>query len=222
MHYEIAIEIIEYLHKKFPNASVAIAGSVANGTHKATSDIDLLFIDEQINNSYSISFKYKEVSISIFSFQKGIFYKHNYAFLYKYHNMPINYIYNANIIYDPQKVILDLKSRIEELFEKRKALKNLLISELKANIERLFKLDSKSSYEKKKKVYLIVNDIISIFFLRKQNRGINNKKDARDPFSVIKQHDTTLYSMLNECLPYKCRTYQIIKETYYNYFSINY
>lgn len=222
MHTEIASEIIEYLHQKFPHSSIALAGSVANGTYKKNSDIDLLFINEHINNSYSISFNYKDIPISIFSFQKGIFHTHNYTFLYNYHNMPIAYIYNAKIIYDSEKIIFDLKNNIEEVFEKREILKSPFISELKENIEKLLSLNTQTYYEKKKVVYRIINTVISIFFLKRNNRGALVKTEAHDPFSVIKNKDFELYNILKECLPFHDRTYQMIKEAYYNYFSLNY
>ena len=47
-HIEIAHEIIDYLHLVFPNDSIAIAGSVADGTFKKNSDIDLLLLSERL------------------------------------------------------------------------------------------------------------------------------------------------------------------------------
>lgn len=50
-HIEIAHEIIDYLHLVFPNDSIAIAGSVADGTFKKNSDIDLLLLSERLKCS---------------------------------------------------------------------------------------------------------------------------------------------------------------------------
>jgi len=43
MHKLVAEEVMNYLHSRFPDASIGIGGSVANNTYTKDSDIDLLF-----------------------------------------------------------------------------------------------------------------------------------------------------------------------------------
>ena len=81
-HIEIAHEIIDYLHLVFPNDSIAIAGSVADGTFKKNSDIDLLLLSERLKCSYAVSFLYKGKSISIFVFSKAYIRRNMDKYLY--------------------------------------------------------------------------------------------------------------------------------------------
>lgn len=222
MHEQVANEIVEYLHLKFPNASIALAGSIANGSFNKNSDIDLLFLSKDINNSYSISFTYKDIQVSLFSFHKKIFYQNRINFLYKHHSMPISFILHSKPVHDSEKLIIDLKEEVEDIFEKRKILKKTLITELKNEIQELLNIEPLEYIDNKKIVYSISDKVVSIFFLKEHNKGALTKIDGRDPYSVIKKKDVELFKILKACLPYHEDSYKIIKDAFNNYILFNY
>lgn len=222
MHPKISKEVIDIIHSKLPVASIALTGSVANGTYKDDSDIDILYANNNLNESYSINFCYKNFNISLFVYNKNIFYKNRINFLCNYHNMPILYILNSLEEYDSTRMIYDLKTKIKEVFEKRKILKSSIIDELKKDIIILLEIKPNDTIELKKTTYIICEKTISIFFLKKQNEGTKTKKEGYNPFSIIEKKDIKLYNILKECLPYNEHSYSIIKEAFYNYILINY
>ena len=80
-------------------------------------------------------------------------------FLMNHHNMPVAFILNVVVIYDNKKLIADLKGFIREAIERRKALKYVLIDELKARIETQLQIEPISCFDAKRKS---CNIIVSI------------------------------------------------------------
>jgi len=221
MHKKVASEIVEYLHLKFPDASIAYAGSVAQGTYKESSDIDLLFCSKDISNSYSVGFNYKGIRVGVFSFHKKVFYENRMSFLYRYHNMPISFIFHSRAVYDSHELVLDLKEKIEDIFDRRDIMKERLITELKTEIKKIFEKTAFDCFEEKKLVYEISDKIVSIFFLKRCNKGALTKTVGRDPFSYIENEDNELYAILHACLPFHKNSFVMIKEAFGNYIVTN-
>lgn len=69
-----------------------------------------------------------------------------------HHNMPVAFILNVVVIYDNKKLIADLKGFIREAIERRKALKYVLIDELKARIETQLQIEPISCFDAKEKL----------------------------------------------------------------------
>ena len=42
MQRKVLSEVVDYLHKAYPDASIGVGGSVAIGTYRADSDVDIL------------------------------------------------------------------------------------------------------------------------------------------------------------------------------------
>ncbi len=72
-HEQISHKIVTALHVAYPDASIGVGGSVAEGTYREDSDIDILFLREGQTESYSVSFVYEGIDISIFSFSMSFF-----------------------------------------------------------------------------------------------------------------------------------------------------
>ncbi|WP_455592480.1 nucleotidyltransferase domain-containing protein [Bacteroides sp.] len=150
MHKKIALEIIGCLHKRYSDASIGLSGSVAMNTFRHNSDIDILFCRKSILSSYSVTFKYKEVSVSIFVFSLGLIEENYMEYLCGYHNMPITFISTSKIIYDPCGIIGNLKEIINDIVRRKVILSKLLVCELEKNAMNLLSLNPKSFYEEKK------------------------------------------------------------------------
>ena len=90
-----------------------------------------------------------------------------------HHNMPVAFILNVVVIYDNKKLIADLKGFIREAIERRKALKYVLIDELKARIETQLQIEQISCFDAKRKSCNIINMIIFIFYLKFACRDTN-------------------------------------------------
>ena len=48
MQRKVLSEVVDYLHKAYPDASIGVGGSVAIGTYRADSDVDILFQQEDM------------------------------------------------------------------------------------------------------------------------------------------------------------------------------
>ncbi|PXV62477.1 nucleotidyltransferase-like protein [Dysgonomonas alginatilytica] len=222
MHKQVATEIIDYLHSACPDLSIALTGSVANGSYNENSDIDILVSHKDFTNSYYVYGYYKDIKIGIFSYHKKIFWQKSLDLLYYYQNLRIGYIYYSQIIYDSDKLIIDLKDRIDDLLLRKKLLKKTLISDLKSEIKELLSNRKSDCIEHKESLYAILNNIISIFFLKEYSSKILTKKEAIDPYSIIKEKDIELYNILRACYPCHQNSFKLIQKAIDSYIFINY
>lgn len=213
MHNRIALEIIEYLHQRYPDASIGISGSVAKGTYRHDSDIDILFLRKSILSSYFVTFKYKEINVSIFIFSPGLIEENDMKYLCGYHNMPITFITISKIIYDPYGAISNLKEIINNIVRRKVILSKLLVGELKKNALNLLDLTPRYLYEEKKIIYAVCNIIISIYYLKKHPNRITLKKEGRNPFPFLEKENKELYKKIKHCIPYKPNSYGMLQNT---------
>lgn len=210
-------EVVGYLHEAYPDASIGVGGSVAAGTYRTDSDVDILFQQENCHKNFLVSFFHRGIKVSIFGFSKDCLCWSEQRFLINYHNMPVTFILNVVIIYDNKKLIDDLKNFIREVIERRKALRYILIDELKVRIETQLQIEPISYFEVKRKNYNIVNMIIFIFYLKFHASRIIQKEEGCNPYPIIREGDYLLYESLKKCLPYNSKSYSYIKDVFDNY-----
>jgi hypothetical protein len=222
MHKKIAGEVIEFLHAENSRLSIALSGSVANNTYHKDSDIDLLVQDKMFRNSYYIYCYYKDIKIGIFSYRPNIFLKRSLDFLYHYHSMRLSYILSSKIIYDPDNIIAELKNNAKEIFIRRKLMNDFLIRDLKNEIMQYLENLPVNIIEQKEILYKVLSNILSIFFLNKSPNMVLNKREACNPYDVIKETDSKLYHILISCYPVNKDSRKQISEAFKSYISLNY
>ncbi|PXV62473.1 nucleotidyltransferase-like protein [Dysgonomonas alginatilytica] len=222
MHLKIATELMECLHNSFPDASIALSGSVAHGTFKKESDIDILFSSKTIHNSYNIGYIYKGIRISIFIFQRQFLQQNDSVFLHNYDVVPISIIYRSEIIYDPSNLILDLKERIINLLMRRGISRKSLIRDLKGEIYRLLEVNASDTIERKEILYRTIKLITTMFFLKECADKINTKEIDSNPFPFIRSKDPKLCDILESCVPFHDEANDVIKDAFYSYISFKY
>lgn len=61
MQRKVLSEVVDYLHKAYPDASIGVGGSVAIGTYRADSDVDILFQQEDCHKNFLVSFPIEEL-----------------------------------------------------------------------------------------------------------------------------------------------------------------
>ncbi|WP_455667282.1 nucleotidyltransferase domain-containing protein [Phocaeicola sp.] len=215
-------EIVDYLHSIYPNVAFGIGGSIATNRFNKNSDVDILLLMEKFVNNFLVSFSYKGINISLMIFNKELLYKNEHKYLSNYQNMPITYLAGVNMIYDDKKMIVDYRNFIKRLFERRVFLNKLLVAESKKKIEILFHVEVFSIIDEKIRLYKIVNEIVSLFYLVRYADKIISKKEAHNPFNIIMKDDYELYVELKKCLPYFPGSYERLKKIYLNYILINY
>ena len=219
MQRKVLSEVVDYLHKAYPDASIGVGGSVAIGTYRADSDVDILFQQEDCHKNFLVSFSHRGIKVSIFGFSRDGLRWSEQRFLMNHHNMPVAFILNVVVIYDNKKLIADLKGFIREAIERRKALKYVLIDELKARIETQLQIEPISCFDAKRKSCNIINMIIFIFYLKFHADRIVQKLEGCNPYDVIKQDDYILYEKPKGCLPYSFKSYRQLKELFENYIN---
>lgn len=217
MQKVVLSEVVDYLHKAYPDASIGVGGSVASGTYTADSDVDILFQREGFQKDFLISFFCKGIKVSIFGIGKNGLLQRERNILLNYRNMPISFISSVAVIYDDKELIVDLKSFVRDMVERRRILRYILIDELKVNIRNQLQLAPTSYLETKKKVYAIIDKMISLFYLKFHAGRIVQKQEGRNPYTVIKNDDYMLYEKLKESLPYCSETYYQVKDVFENY-----
>lgn len=215
-------EIVDYLHSLYPYVPIGIGGSVAANVFNENSDVDILLLMENNANSFLVSFPYKGINISIMIFNKTLFYKNEHKYLFYYENMPVTYMAGAIMIYDDRHMIMDYRRFIGNLIERRIILKKLLIDDTKRKIMALLQCDFFSLIDKKMRLYKVVNEIITLFYLKQHPNKIISKKEAHNPFCIIMKEDYKLYIGLKKCLPYSSTSYKQLKDLVLNYILLNY
>lgn len=217
IHELILKEVVSFLHSTFPDASIGVSGSVAAGTYRADSDVDLLFQQKGAKQNFQISFLYRGIKVSVFSFSKEMLYNNERKYLFMHHNMPITYISDTNVLYDSERGIEELKDFVQDIVTRRVLLKQILISNLKDEIAYLFQQSTNALIEEKKRCYNIVNKIIAIFFLKRYADKVIRKKEGHNPFVTIMNDDRVLYVKLQECLPYHSDSIKYLELLFKNY-----
>lgn len=215
-------EVVDMLHNTYSDASIGVSGSMAMRTHKRNSDVDILFQQDNIRQSFLLSFSHRGVKVSLFHFNKEMLYCNERKYLFTYHNMPITYISDTSIIYDSKGLIADLKGFVDSIVNRRILLKHIFIDELKNEITYLLQSDLDGIMNEKRRLYGVVNRIISIFYLSLYADKIVEKIEGHNPFHTIKKDDSTLYKKLRECLPYTANSYGQIKWLFENHILTNY
>jgi len=213
MHKVIAHEIIEILHERFPDAGIAVSGSVAAGTYQPNSDIDLLFVRKTYTFPFCIHFTYNGIDVSLFSFHLDTLKQEKDKMTGHYFAMPISYIFHAQIAYDPQYVIEDMKEEIDYILRKRRILRKELVEARRQQIYKLLQRQSTSSLEQKMDFNQLVDAIVSIFFLSRHADKLVSKKETGEIFSIMEQEDKELWDILHSCLPYHKNSYKKLAES---------
>lgn len=210
-HEEILKDIVEVLHQTYPQASIGVGGSLANGTYRVDSDVDLLFLRQGQMESYSITFCYKGVQVSIFSFSHAFWQKNDRKYLYGYHNMPMSFVKGVVPIYDENRLIQDLKDRVEELVNRRVLLKHILINELTQEGRALLSREAESVYMKKLIHYRTIEMLINQYFLEFYSHKVTGKQIEQNVYEMIARNDRSMYTALYECMPYCLKANQKLK-----------
>lgn len=217
MQKVVLSEVVDYLHKAYPDASIGVGGSVAAGTYRADSDVDVLFQREDCRKSFLVSFFCKGVKVSIFSFSKDMLLRKERKYLLNYNNMPISFISDVHSIHDEKDLITDLKYFVKDIVERRRILKYVLIDELKTSIANLLQVKPSSLIDAKRKTYAVIDKMICIFYLKFHADRIVQKQEGRNPYWIIERDDDTLYKSLKECMPYNIETYERVNEIFKKY-----
>lgn len=217
IHELVLKEIVSFLHSTFPDASIGVSGSMAAGTYREDSDIDLLFQQKGAKQNFQVSFLHRGIKVSVFSFSKETLYANERKYLFMHHNMPITYISDTNILYDKEGYIEELKDFVQDIVTRRVLLKQMLITNLKNEIASLFRHRTNVLIEEKKRCYNIVNKMIAIFFLKRYANKVIRKKEGHNPFATIMTDDREFYMMLKECLPYHFDSIKCLELLFKNY-----
>ncbi len=212
MHKIIAQEIMDLLHRSFPEAGIAVSGSVAAGTYQPNSDIDLLFVRREYQHPWCTHFTYKGYDISLFSFHLDTLRKEKDQMTGHYFAMPISYIYHARIAYDPLYLIEDMKEEIDYILRKRRILRNELADQRRKDLRNLLHTPANSLWEQKMLFDRMIDAIVSVFFLSRHADKLISKKETGEIFSLIDREHKELSDILNECLPWHRNSCRIIKE----------
>lgn len=215
-------EVVDYLHKVYPNASIGVGGSVALGTYGVDSDVDIIFQREDCRKSFLLSFYSNGIKVSIFSFSKKLFLENERKYLLAFNSMPITFISSVSVLYDDYGLIVELKEIVRNLVERCKVLRYIFIDELKREISEQLQLDLFSILELKIRVYTIVSRIICLFYLKFHAGRIVPKQERCNPYLVIKRDDYILYEKLKECLPYDSNSYNCVRDLFENYIQKKY
>lgn len=217
MQKTVLSEVVDYLHKAYPDASIGIGGSVAAGTYRADSDVDILFQREKFHESFLISFFCKGIKVSIFCFSKNMLLRKETKYLMNYNNMPISLISGVCVIYDDKRLLADLKCFVKDIVQRRRVLRFVLMDELKINISRQLEIRPNSYMDAKMKTYTVIDELICLFYLKFHTGRIIQKHEGRNPYEIIKRDDSILYESLKECMPYNWEAYDRVKELFENH-----
>lgn len=217
MQKKVLKEVVGFLHETYPDASIGVSGSVAIGTYREDSDVDILFLRKDVERDTLITFFYEGIKVSLFSFSKEMLHHNDRKYLLNFHNMPITFIANTLILYDKENLIAELKNYVDSVVTRRVLLKEVLINELKTQATYLLQRDSTSVIDDKRKCYSVVTKILSIFFLRRYADKVIEKKEGHTPFVTIMNDDNLLYEELKACLPFHADSCNRLEKLFINY-----
>ena len=211
-HLEVAHTVVDFLHKSFPDASIALGGSVAEFFFRKDSDLDILFMKASITGAYLVTFKYDGLEVTIFIISKQHIYRDFQKYLYGYHNMPLTFVSCCRGIYDPLHLIKDLQKYLNDIIERRVLLRTMLVDNLKNEILEICNIDHDECIEKKKSVFMVCNRLIQLFYLAHYPHRITTKSEGRNPFIFLEKTDYVLYNFIRKILPYNWESYSLLRK----------
>jgi len=168
-----------------------------------------------------VSFTYKGILIGIFIYARKMFLTNYLDLIYTHHNMRLTYIDIILPIYDPHGLINDLKESVNEIMIRRRLLRDILISDLKEDIQTEFSKHPADIFEKKEILYLLLEKIAAIVFLRYYSSKLLSKREAQNIYPLIETVDPYLYECLKKTYPVHQKTYHMVRDLFDNYI-INY
>lgn len=211
-HLEVAHKVVDFLHESYPDSSIALGGSVAEGLFSKDSDIDILFMKASITGTYLITFEYEGLEVTLFIISKQHIYQNYQKYLYGYHNMPLTFISSSRLIYDSFDLIKGLRKYFNDIIQRRGMLRTMLVDNLKNEILEICNIDHNECMEKKKSVFMVCNRLVELFYLAYYPYRITTKSEGRNPFIFLKKSDYILYNFIRKILPYSWESYPILKK----------
>lgn len=211
-HLEVAHKVVDFLHESYPDSSIALGGSVAEGLFSKDSDIDILFMKASITGTYLMTFEYEGLEVTLFIISKQHIYQNYQKYLYGYHNMPLTFISSSRLIYDSFDLIKGLRKYFNDIIQRRGMLRTMLVDNLKNEILEICNIDHHECMEKKKSVFMVCNRLVQLFYLAYYPYRITTKSEGRNPFIFLKKSDYVLYNFIRKILPYSWESYPILKK----------
>lgn len=187
IHKDLAYEIINKIHASYPEYSVAITGSIATNTWNKRSDIDLLLMSKNFNNSFLINFNYKGVEISLFLYSAEYITKKEQKATYFYNVHPHNIVHSSLIVFDYYNLIQKALQFLNYIIEKRSIMKRFLTNELLTQTRKESNLYLKSNNTDS--YHNIIKNIIAISLLQNCPKKLISKKESSDFISFLSSID---------------------------------
>lgn len=192
MHKEVADKLIDLIHRKNPNASIGLGGSVAANTYTLNSDIDILVCSEEVESAYLVSFSYQDLKVSIFVYSVAAYCCCKWEYLYR--DMPTSYILGVKPYYDKGNYIHTLCTLIQDnIVRGNKNVEALIKWTIKQLIEKIEALKVETDKIQRKRIYYIIRAYITRYlYLRFFGFRVMTKEEQRNPLLWMAQIDEGL------------------------------
>lgn len=216
-HQRILEIISNRIVKNYPNLSLAVSGSVALGTYRLDSDIDLLIVDSNISKSFQFVCFYQEIKVNFLCFKPNYISETSFMqlkkWLYSYNVTLFGYLFPARSLNDPSKIIDKLVNDAKSIIAIKQIQKSKLKTELLNEITFLFKdLINEENTFIKHKYYLNILDRFIAFWFLKNNMYLSRKEQYYFVFNIIKNKDPEYYHLLTSCFPIKINNLKVIND----------
>lgn len=129
-HQRAARRLVQHLGLLFPRAGIAVTGSVAKGTHRPQSDLDLVVVDPSFERDMQIATEAEGVSTAIICLRPHLDPKREQIWMLSSGGDArlVSMVRSARIVWDPESVFQVLQQTIARLDRERSALRAELLS----------------------------------------------------------------------------------------------
>ncbi len=198
LHLKIVNDLTKKLKTNFPNAGIGISGSVAAKKHSRKSDIDLLLVDKTFKKNKQFTFFNYGVDINLLCLNPNLLENQISVWSFLFNSQHLGYITSANIIFDPESSLGELKEKTKEIIIQRKSSAQQVLMIVEEQKEIIIKEIENNGCNCSKSVELI-NLLISQWFLL-EGILLNNKREHQNSFNLIKKYDYKMYESLKLAL----------------------
>ena len=125
--------------------------------------------------------------------------------------MLFNYIMDAKKFHDPYENIKNFIDEIDEFYQRREMLSKLLVDSRITTIEESLNRKYDTEIEYKDICYEILENILSIWFIKNVNRVLSKEKSIK-LLEFVKEKDEPLYNSIKECVPIHKKSLYILQK----------
>lgn len=198
-HTRAARATVAALARRFPRAGLAVAGSVARGTHRPGSDLDLLVVDAGFRRDVQVAGRHEGVHVAVVCLRAGDAPGRARRWMLG-DAAVVAMVRTATVVRDPDGVIAALRQEVARIDQARLAEARALLDELHARAADLARRAGEPSAPGAALLTRLLGVLVDAWYLAR-GRTCDSKETYEQTFRAMAETDPGIYAVIRTALP---------------------